>query len=226
MNGNNRMTDKEIYILGIGRNTVTVMDLAEDCGYKIAGLLHYNFDRIGESYFGLSIIGCFEDVLQNESLKGMIFALSMGNLRIRSELYDKIISKGGEIPSLIHPSCVVSRRATIGNGVQIMPGSIVQGDTIVGNDTVITVNSVVAHSAKVGKHCLISGQVMVGAYSTVDDMTHIGQGSTIVSGKVNRVGSNCILGAGAVLLNDMPDNSIYVGNPAHILKYRDKHYVF
>jgi len=27
--------DKEIYVLGIGRNSITMIDLAEDCGYRI-----------------------------------------------------------------------------------------------------------------------------------------------------------------------------------------------
>lgn len=209
---------KDIYILGIGRNTVTVMDLVEDCGYNIRGLLHYNHERIGENYYGHIIEGCFEDLFNQESLKGLSFALSMGNLQIRKNLYNKILAKGGEIPSLLHPSSIISKRSSIGNGVQVMPGSIIQGDSSIGDNTVITVNSVIAHSARIGCHCLISGNVMVGAYSTIEDMTHIGQGSTIVSGKVSYVGSNCILGAGGVLISDMPNDSIYVGNPAKKLK--------
>ena len=46
---------KSLNILGIGRNTVTVMDLAEDCGFAIKSLLHYNDDRTGEYYFGHEI---------------------------------------------------------------------------------------------------------------------------------------------------------------------------
>lgn len=209
---------EDIYILGIGRNTVTVMDLVEDCGYNISGLLHYNYDRTGEDYFGQKIVGCFEDLLKRESLTGINFALSMGNLSIRREIYDRIIAKGGNIPTLIHKSCNISPRAIIGKGVQIMPGSIVQGDSVVGDDTVITVNTVIAHSSSVGNHCLISGNVMIGAYSHIGDMTHIGQGSTIVSGKVDRIGDNVIIGAGSVVLKDVPDNSVFVGNPAHFLK--------
>lgn len=205
---------KDIYILGIGHNTITVIDLAEDCGYNIAGLLHYNHDQDGEMYFGHKIIGCFEDYLDNQSIKGKQFALSMGNLKIRKSIYERIIMNNGCVPTLIHPSCVISPHCNIGLGVQVMPGSIIQGDSSVGNNTVITVNSVIAHSSKIGSHCLISGNVMVGAYTNIDDMTHIGQGSTIVSGKVEHIGSNCILGAGAVLLSNMPNGTVYVGNPA------------
>ena len=204
----------DVYILGIGRNTITVIDLVEDCGLSIAGLLHYNKDRIGETYYGYPIIGCFEDFISEQDLSGKSFVLSMGDLVIRKDIYERIINKNGEVPTLIHPSSIISRHCVIGNGVQILAGSIVQGDSIIGDNTVITVNSVIAHSAHIGSHCLISGNVMIGAYSDIGDGTHIGQGSVVVSGKVNSIGSNSILGAGAVLISNMPTNSIFVGNPA------------
>lgn len=211
------MTD-EVYILGVGRNTITVIDLVEDCGLSISGLLHYNQDRTGEIYYNYPIIGCYKDYLTQEDLSGISFVLSMGDLSIRRDIYECIRSKNGNIPTLIHPSCIISRHCTIGKGVQILPGSIVQGDSTIGDNTVITVNSVIAHSAKVGSHCLISGNVMIGAYWEIGDETHIGQSSVVVSGKVGKVGKNCVLGAGAVLIDDMPDGTIYVGNPAHKLK--------
>ena len=142
----------------------------------------------------------------------------MGDLGIRKMIYERIIAKGGCIPTLIHPSCSISKRSNIGKGVQIMPGCVVQGDTLIGENTVITVNSVIAHSSTIGKHCLISGNVIIGAYSRIGDCTHIGQGATVVSGKVEYIGNNCILGAGSVLLQEMPENTVYVGNPAKEIK--------
>jgi len=38
---------------------------------------------------------------------------------------------------------------------------------------------------------------------------------------VYHIGKNSIIGAGAVVTRDVPDNAIVVGNPAKILKYRD-----
>lgn len=36
-----------------------------------------------------------------------------------------------------------------------------------------------------------------------------------------RIGNNAVIGAGAVVVKDVPDNAIVAGNPAKIIKYRD-----
>ena len=87
---------KEIYALGIGRNTPVFIDLAEACGYTIAGLYHYNDDRTSEYDHGFEILGSFEDLYKKNTLDGMNFLLTMGDNQIRSEVFYKIISLGGE----------------------------------------------------------------------------------------------------------------------------------
>ena len=210
---------KEIYILGIGHNSITIIDLCQDCGYTIKGLIHYNEDRTGELFFGHKIIGSFKEFLSSEFCKGKNFALSMGNMQIKSSLFKKILELGGNVPTLIHPSSYISLNSKIGKGVQIMQQCIVEGDVIIEDDTSITVNTVIAHSVKIGKHNLISGNVMVGAYAEIGQYNHIGQGSVIVSGKVDYIRNNCILGAGAVLISNMDSNCVFIGNPAKFLRH-------
>lgn len=196
------------------------MDLIEDCGHSIAGLYHYNHTRTNESYSNAKIDGCFEDLLNRSSLKGMNFALSMGDITVRKELYDRILAKGGNVPTLIHPTAIISKRASIGDGVIILPQSIIQADVCIGNNTVVTINSTIAHTSHIGNHCMISGHCIIGAYIQLCDSVQIGQGSVLVSGKVKVVGENSILGAGSVLREDMRPHSVYVGNPAVFIKER------
>lgn len=207
-----------IYLLGIGANSSVYMDLIEDCGHSIAGLYHYNHTRTGESYSDTKIDGCFEDLLNRSSLKGMNFALSMGDITVRKALYDRILAKGCNVPTLIHPTAIISKRASIGEGVIILPRSIVQADVSIGNNTVITIHTTIAHTSRIGNHCMISGHCIVGAYVHVCDSVQIGQGSTLVSGKVNVVGEHSIVGAGAVLREDVKPHSMYIGNPAIFIK--------
>ena len=45
---------------------------------------------------------------------------------------------------------------------------------------------------------------------------NVGENSVIIGGI--RIGNNVIIGAGSVVLHDVPDNSVVAGNPARILK--------
>lgn len=43
------------------------------------------------------------------------------------------------------------------------------------------------------------------------------------------IGNNCVIGSGSVVVNDIPENSIAVGNPAKVIRQitdEDKKYYF
>lgn len=50
----------------------------------------------------------------------------------------------------------------------------------------------------------------------VGDYVYIGIQTIILPGV--KIGNNCIIGAGAVVANDIPDNSVAVGVPARVIK--------
>ena len=53
----------------------------------------------------------------------------------------------------------------------------------------------------------------------IGDYSFIGTG-TIISKDV-RIGRNVIVGAGSVVTKDIPDNEIWAGNPARLIKKRE-----
>lgn len=52
----------------------------------------------------------------------------------------------------------------------------------------------------------------------IENGVSIGSNATIMP---VRIGENAIVGAGAVVTKDVPDNAIVAGNPARILRYRE-----
>lgn len=209
---------KEIFVLGIGGSTPVFIDIAEACDYKIAGLYHYNDERTGENDHGYPILGSFEDLYQSD-IKGKMFLLSQGDMKIREEVTNKIKQLGGLIPTLVHPTSVISKYAKISNkGVIIGANCIVQADSVIKSNAVLRDMALVCHQTIIGNYCFVGPKALVGAHIEVQDFAFIGQDSLLVSGKVGTMGANSLLGAGAVLTKELPANVVAVGNPARVIK--------
>lgn len=214
------MEQKEIYALGVGHNTPVFIDLALDCGYEVVGLYHYNNDRTGESDHGYEILGSFEDLFSKKSLKGQNFLLTMGDSKIRTGLSKKIIDKGGIVPTLIHPTSVISKFANISDvGVYISAFSFVQADSSVGENTVILSHVNISHTSHVGKGCFVAGGAIIGAYTKMEDNVFVGQGALSISGKVSIIGQGAYVGARSLLTKDVPANTVVAGIPAKVIKH-------
>lgn len=209
--------NKDIYILGIGKNSIVTIDLAETCGYNIAGLYHYLDDRTNEYYFGHKIIGCNKELF-NQDLTGKNFAISVGDNIIRSELYQKIKICGGNLVTLIHPSAIISKYAEIKDGVQIFANAIIDPDTEIDEDSIISSKSSVLHGSRIKKHAFLAPDVVLGANTIVEEFAFIGLNATIISNKVNLIGKHSTIGASAVVTKSVEKNTLVVGMPAKKVK--------
>jgi serine O-acetyltransferase len=74
----------------------------------------------------------------------------------------------------------------------------------------------------IGKRCLIGQNVTIGGRSKHESVPVIGNDCYIAAGaKVLgpiTIGSNVVIGANAVVLNDVPDGCVVVGIPARIIR--------
>lgn len=209
---------KEIYALGIGHNTPVLIELAENCGYKVKGLYHYCEGKTGNIEYGYKVLGTFDDLFNN-NLSGLNFLLTMGDNEIRSNLSDKIISLGGNVPSLIHTSANISKFANISEtGVYISQFVDVQANTCIKKNSMILTSSIIAHNTNIGENCLISFGVNVGAYIDIKNFVFVGIGASLISQKVAYVGYKSCIGAGAVVTKSVEEKTVVAGNPAKIIK--------
>lgn len=124
------------------------------------------------------------------------------------QVYEKFDRSGFEHMQVIADTAIVDVGASLGQGVQVLPGSIVQFGVSIGKGTVVNTATSVDHHSKIGSLCHLAPGVTICGNVTVSDRCFIGAGAIILPG-VN-IGENSIVSAGEVVKSDVPKSSLFV----------------
>lgn len=88
----------------------------------------------------------------------------------------------------------------------------VEGSTVISAGTKIDNLVHIAHGAKIGRNCLIVAGAVIGGSCQIGHNTFIGMNASIKNKVV--IGRGCTIGAGSVVLQDVPDGETWAGVPA------------
>jgi len=131
-------------------------------------------------------------------------------------------NKDGTIEKFPHYGGVlIEDDVEIGSNVSIDRGTL--GDTIIKKGVKIDNFSHIAHNVIIGKYSLIIAHTMLGGSTKIGDYSWIAPSVAIREGI--KIGDKSLVGLGAVVTKDVPDNAVVVGNPAqdlNIFKNRQK----
>lgn len=108
----------------------------------------------------------------------------------------------------------------IGDNVQIFPFANIDrgtlGCTEIGDGSVIDHYVHVGHNSKIGANTIVCANSVLAGGSKINNRCFIGV-NTLLKEKCE-IGNDSITGMGAVVVKDIPDNEVWVGNPAKFLK--------
>lgn len=116
----------------------------------------------------------------------------------------------------IHPTAIVSPRATVGEGTVIMAGAIVQADATIGRHSIVNTGASVDHECHIGDFTHLSPHATLCGNVTVGEGTWIGAAATVIQGV--SIGRWCVVGAGSVITRDIPDYTLVAGNRQYVIK--------
>ncbi|AOW17233.1 acetyltransferase [Polaribacter vadi] len=168
---------------------------------------------INKQFLGLSVFSSDEI----KTFEKNEFIISIGDNSIR-----KIISKKltVQFAKVIHKKAIVSKDVEIGKGTVVMAGAIINANVKIGKHCIINTNAVVEHDCFLEDFVHISPSATITGNVTINEGAHIGAAATIIPNI--KIGKWATVGAGAVVLKDVPEFAIVVGNPARIIKYKEK----
>lgn len=205
----------KIVVVGAGGHARSVCDVLLDEGrHEVLGLLD---PRATQGFLGLPILGGdeqLEALLRAGQAQGVHVAL--GDNRVRMRILQKAVAMGYTAVNAISPHAVVSRFATLGQGVAAMPGAVVGVCAAVGDGCILNTNSSIDHDVRLGGYCHIAPGVAVSGGVTVGEGTFLGVGARVIDGIA--IGAWTMVGGGAAVIRDLPDHCTAVGVPARVIK--------
>ncbi len=201
-----------IIILGGGGHAKVVIDTLLLQDRQILGYCELGPD--GKPVLEVARLG-EEEVILRFAPEKVRLANGIGS-PLRSAVYERFAAKGYLFEQVIHPSAVVATDVHLDSGVQIMAKAVVQPGTCIGIDTIINTAASVDHDCVLGSHVHVGPGAVLCGHVRVGDGAQIGAAATIIQGK--SIGAGSIVGAGALVLEDIPSKVTAVGVPARVIK--------
>ncbi len=204
-----------IVVIGAGGHAKVVLEAIRAAGGSdVVGLI--DPAPSAASVLGTPVLGGDEmiPVLRREGVEQAVVAL--GSNRLRQRIGEELRAMAYALPSVVHPSALVSPSARIGAGVVVMARAVIGTETGIGDFAIVNTGAVLDHdnllgvAAHVAPGCALAGVVHVGERSLV------GVGSAVRPGI--RIGTDVTIGAGSAVVADVPDGARVGGAPARPLR--------
>lgn len=212
-----------VIIFGTGGNCIDILEVIEDVEapaggrpLRCVGFLDDDPSRAGSSVMGIPVLGGIADAIRYAD---HVFINGIGSPR--SYLDRKsIIARAGvrdeDFVNVVHPTSFVSRSATLGHGIAVLPNVTVASNARIGNHVTILPGTVVNHDATLGPYCCIASGVCVSGAVEVGSSCYLGSNCAIMEGVT--IGDGSMIGMGAIVRRDVPPGTVVVGNPARVLR--------
>lgn len=207
--------NKDLIVIGAGGQARIVIENAELSKLKILGIIDINYSGEEEYILGYKVLGG-EDELRCFDINQVSTVIAIGDNSLRRKYFDKLKNRGFSILTIINPHAMISRYATIGEGVFISTAAIINTKAVIEENSIINSAAIIEHETHIGKDCHIGPGVKIAGRVKISDGVFVGIGSSIID-KV-KIGSDCVIGAGSVVINDVPSNTTFAGIPAKRIK--------
>lgn len=205
---------KNLYIIGargFGREIFNLFTESRNVypGVECKGFLDDKMNAL-EGFEGYPpIVSSVEDFMPQPD---DVFVCALGDVKFKRKYVEMVLAKGGEFITLKHPTAYVSKNAMIGTGCIICAYTRISCDVKIGDFNTFQPFSTVGHDTIIGDFCHFN------TYSFFGGGVKIGNNVTLHTGAIihphKRVCDNSIVGAGAVVIRNVPNDTTVYGNPA------------
>lgn len=212
---------QRIVIVGTSGHAKVVAEIVERQGKcTIAGLVD-SFRPAGESAFGYRILGnehALGGLVTGEGITGAIIAI--GDNWQRARMARSIAERAPHLAfiSAVHPSAAIARDVALGAGSVVMPGAVINPGTRLGLHCIVNTGATVDHDCSLGDFASLAPGAVLGGNVTLGEFSAVMLGAQVIHRR--HIGAHAVVGAGALVLEDIPARAVAYGAPARVVRSR------
>jgi acetyltransferase EpsM len=162
--------------------------------------------------WGIAVVGDAGSLRRFPPASDLKLVLAITDRSQKRIFAEDLASRGYEFANVVHPSAIISPRASMGFGCIINAGVVVENGSQIGNHIIIHAGCTIEHDNIIGDF------VNLGPGVATAGRVRIGTGATVYTGATLvpdvTVNEDAVVGAGAVVLGEVPSGATVVGVPA------------
>jgi sugar O-acyltransferase (sialic acid O-acetyltransferase NeuD family) len=212
---------KDIVIIGAGNFGREVAQLIEDINldsniWTLLGFIDETAEKHGTLINNIPVLGSFDWLEKNKA--GHIYSVcAIGNPKDKYYLIKKASASGVDFCNLIHPEAKISKFVQLGTGCIICWNSFISVNTKIGNHVSINPGCGIGHDTVIGDYSSLYWNVTLSGNVQINEGCEIGSNAAVIPKRV--IGKWSIIGAGAAVVRDIPENCTAVGVPARPITF-------
>lgn len=205
----------EVIIFGTGGHAKVVLDILLKAG-EFTPVGFVSLDNTINIFLGLPHF--HQDNFKNLNFTKGIIAIGDNWTRVQVAKIISSLKPEFAFVKAIHPSSQIGTGVDIGDGVVVMAGSIINPDSKIGAHVIINTNASVDHDCVLHNFCSIAPGATLGGNVVIGEHSAISLGGKVIHGK--KIGANSVVGAGSLVLKDVPENVVAYGTPCRVVRMR------
>jgi sugar O-acyltransferase (sialic acid O-acetyltransferase NeuD family) len=204
-------------IIGAGGHGRVVLDIFRQANQTDpVGFIDANPELLGSRIDGVEVIAP-ATAIPSLAARGIDSAIvAIGDNSTRNMYVQTLRAHGLRLVNAIHPKSNVADTSWLGQNVVIAAGALVCAHCRIADSVILNTGCIVDHESSVGRAAHICPGARLAGRVMVDDFAFVGIGATII--QCLSVGRASVVGAGAVVLQDVEPFTTVVGVPARVIR--------
>jgi sugar O-acyltransferase (sialic acid O-acetyltransferase NeuD family) len=214
---------ERLLIVGVGGHALVVADAVLASGiYELVGFVARAVSADDVLRVAPLIGGDEELVRLMGEYRIDSIVVAIGDNAIRRKVLGRLQrDHSGEVefPAIVHPTASIGTKATIGEGSVVLAGAVVGPGAKVGDGCLVNTRASLDHHGVLEDYASLAPGVTTGGNVSIGEGSAVSIGAIVLHGR--SIGDWSVVGAGATVIEDVPDGVVAYGTPAKVIRERE-----